>query len=216
MNCLFDFINNYSLGNFKTDEFIKSQILHFYFVYIHPYYDINGITARCGSIWHLLNDKAYPYVIFNRGIHLNKNEYYKVIREVKKFGNITYFINYMLNTVLIELEKEHAMQSIADYCNYKLTGTDYQTLHYLLSMNGLARVNDFANIYNKHNTKKKAMHIREEMILPLEDKNIIIPGRTTNGHISRDTNNYVITLNKKYVDDGYKVKDINILKKGNI
>lgn len=91
MNDLFNFINNYSLGDSLTDEFIKSQIIHFYFVYVHPYFDINGRTARTTSLWHLLNEKAYPFVIFNRGIQINKNRYYKVIREVKKYSNVNLF-----------------------------------------------------------------------------------------------------------------------------
>lgn len=72
MNELFSFINSDFNIDCMTDEFIKSQIIHFYFVYIHPYFDINGRTSRTTALWNLLNNDAYPFVIFNRGIQLNK------------------------------------------------------------------------------------------------------------------------------------------------
>ena len=81
MSRLYDYMqteDNLSTGS-KTDIFLKSQIMHFYFVYIHPYYDINGRTARTTSMWYLLNKEAYPFIIFNRGISLNKKEYYRVL-----------------------------------------------------------------------------------------------------------------------------------------
>ena len=83
MNELFDFINKYSFNSSKTLEFIKSQIIHFQFVNIHLYYDINGRTARTTAMWYLLNKQIYPYIIFNRAISLNKNEYYKLIKNTK-------------------------------------------------------------------------------------------------------------------------------------
>ena len=61
MKEFFDSDNNGETFGNATDYFIKSQIMHFYFVYIHPYFDINGRTARTTSLWHLLNEKAYPF-----------------------------------------------------------------------------------------------------------------------------------------------------------
>lgn len=214
MNELISFINNYKVEGHETDEFIKSQIIHFYFVYVHPFYDINGRTARTLSMWQLINKETYPFVIFNRGIQLNKQEYYKVIREVKKFNNITYFINYMLNTVLTELEKEHVMQCIASSSSDKLNAVDYQTLQYLLSMNGLITVGDFISMYNRHNDKKSPKFLHEQMIEPLIDKKVIIPGRTTNKSLYSNQDNYLLDINRKFIDDK-KISNINILKKKN-
>ena len=213
MNYLFDFIKGFPTDGTLTDEFIKSQIMHFYFVYIHPYYDINGRTARTTSIWQLVNEKAYPFIIFNRGIQINKSEYCKVIRDIKKFGNINFFINYMLDSVILELKKEHVMQSIAESCPSKLTATDYQTLHYLLSINGLCTALDFVNIYNNFNDKQKGLYLQEHMLEPLIDKGIIIPNRDTKRFIASDIPNYVINLNQKYIDDSKDLSGISILKK---
>lgn len=213
MDELLDFMNNYSFDDTKTMSYLKSQILHFYFVYIHPYYDVNGRTARTTSMWYLLNNNVYPYVIFNRGIQINKNEYYKIIRETKKYSDISLFLKYMMNTVLVELEKEYIMQLIANSCSKKLETLDYQTLHYLLSIKGNITVSDFANMYNRYNDKKKVLKIEEEMILPLIEKDILIKTRETNGHLSSFKNNYELAFNFKYVDyDDNLIKNIHVKK----
>lgn len=213
MQNLFGFINDFTLGNTKTDEYIKSQILHYYFVYIHPYFDINGRTSRTTAIWYLVNQKAYPYVIFNRGIELNKSDYYKVIKDVKDFGNITFFVNYMMDTVYEELKKEHILESIISLSNRRLTPVDQQTIHYLLSMKGNITVKDFIQMYNSHNKKKKLKEIHNDMILPLVDKEIILPGRKTGSFIDGETQNYCLSLNPKYIDDSKDISNIKILKK---
>lgn len=213
MDELLDFMNNYSFDDTKTMSYLKSQILHFYFVYIHPYYDVNGRTARTTSMWYLLNNNVYPYVIFNRGIQINKNEYYKIIRETKKYSDISLFLKYMMNTVLAELEKEFIIQLIANSCSKKLETLDYQTLHYLLSIKGNITVSDFANMYNRYNNKKKVLKIEEEMILPLIEKDILIKTRETNGHLSSFKNNYELAFNFKYVDyDDNLIKNIHVKK----
>lgn len=213
MDELLEFMNNYSFDDTKTMSYLKSQILHFYFVYIHPYYDVNGRTARTTSMWYLLNNKVYPYVIFNRGIKINKNEYYKIIRETKKYSDISLFLNYMMNTVLTELEKEYVMQLIAASCPKKLGTLDYQTLHYLLSIKGNLTVSDFTNMYNKYNEKKRPLKIEEEMILPLIEKGILIKKRETKGHLSNFRNNYEMAFNFKYVDyDENIIKNIQVKK----
>lgn len=213
MDELLDFMNNYSFDDTKTMSYLKSQILHFYFVYIHPYYDVNGRTARTTSMWYLLNNNVYPYVIFNRGIQINKNEYYKIIRETKKYSDISLFLKYMMNTVLAELEKEYIMQLIANSCSKKLETLDYQTLHYLLSIKGNITVSDFANMYNRYNNKKKVLKIEEEMILPLIEKGILIKTKETNGHLSSFKNNYELAFNFKYVDyDDNLIKNVHVKK----
>lgn len=213
MDELLDFMNNYYFDDTKTMSYLKSQILHFYFVYIHPYYDVNGRTARTTSMWYLLNNNVYPYVIFNRGIQINKNEYYKIIRETKKYSDISLFLKYMMNTVLAELEKEYIMQLIANSCSKKLETLDYQTLHYLLSIKGNITVSDFANMYNRYNDKKKVLKIEEEMISPLIEKDILIKTRETNGHLSSFKNNYELAFNFKYVDyDDNLIKNIHVKK----
>lgn len=196
MNYLFDFINNYSFGTTLTDEFIKSQILHFYFVYIHPYYDINGRTSRTTSMWHLINTKAYPYIIFNRAIQINKSEYYRVIREVKKYSNVTFFINYMMNNVLQELSKESILNEIDK--NVKLNSMEYQTLHYILSMKSIKSVKDFNAFYNNYNDKTKSKDIYEKMILPLLEKKVLTKVKETKTNMFGNNKNFIFEINKDF------------------
>ena len=73
MDSYFEFIDTFKVDDSQTEEFIKSQIMHFYFVYIHPFFDINGRSSRTIAMWYLLNKEVYPYIIFNRGINFDSN-----------------------------------------------------------------------------------------------------------------------------------------------
>ncbi|MDD2435742.1 MAG: Fic family protein [Bacilli bacterium] len=211
MNKLFEYIQSNNANRTPTDYYIKSQIMHFYGVYIHPYYDINGRTSRTMSMWYLLNNEVYPYVIFNRGIKLQKNKYYLVIRDVKKYCNISFFINYMLENVKVELEKEYIMHGIASSTPSKLTSLDYQTLNYILSMKGLKTVSDFTSFYNHYNDKKRQKEIFERMIVPLIDKGIIQEVRKTNNNIYGNTSNFLFELNPSRVDNNpEKIKQLKL------
>lgn len=210
MNEFFNYINSNNNLSCNTDYFIKSQIMHFQLVYIHPYYDINGRTSRTTSMWYLLNNQAYPYIIFNRGISLNKNLYYKIIREVKKYHNITFFLNYMLDNVKIELEKEYIMDMIKLSSSH-LTAVDYQTMYYILSMNGILSAKDFITFYNNHNDKKKYQEIYQTMLEPLLDKEIIIKLRNTSSYLDSSTPNFIFELNKsKYENNPQKIKRLKL------
>lgn len=193
----------------KTELFIKSQIIHFYFVYIHPYYDLNGRTSRTTSMWYLLNHHNYPFIIFNRAINLYKNEYYKVIRQVKKYQNITLFLKYMLENTQIELEKDYIMNMIKESSNYHLTSTDYQTLHYILSMKGQLTYLDFIRFYTLQNEHKKPLEIYNDMLQPLLDSGIILQGDPTKKQVSGLGYNHYFTLNNNYYDqDPDKIKHL--------
>ncbi len=205
MDILLEYLNSSSEFTCMTDYFIRSQIAHFYFVYLHPYYDINGRTARTTSMWYLLKKEAYPYIIFNRAIQLDKNRYCTVIREGKTFHNVTYFLNYMLKNVLIELEKEYIMERISDNARFELTDGDLQTLYYVLSMKSLLTYFDFIAFYNRLNPKKKPQKIYQDVLEPLMDKEIIIPGKPT-----QKCDNRFFGLNPHVIEEDEKIKHIQL------
>lgn len=210
MEKYFEFLHSKNLDT-ETEEYIKSQILHYYFVYIHPYFDVNGRTSRTMSMWYLLNKKAYPYIIFNRGISFKDNLYTKAIEDVKKYYDLSYFIEFMLNTVKVELEKEYIMQSVAGNTSEKLRAVDFQTMLLMLTMKGEITVKDFIYTYKRFNEKKSSKEIYEELILPLIDLDILQVVRYTKGHIYNDVANMVITLNKNKIDnDPAKIKRLKI------
>ena len=206
----FNFFNNTQENNI-TGDFINSQILHFYFVYIHPYFDVNGRTSRTMSMWYLLKKEAYPYIIFNRGIPFHCNDYYDVIKNSKMSHDLTSFILYMMREVKIELEKEFIVQNIASNVNYELTSEDYQTILYFMSINGLKSVLDFTSLYNRLIEKKKVKEIYDSMIVPLIDKDVLEVVRYTKKNMFGNTPNMVLELNKKKIDcDLSKVKRLQL------
>ncbi len=209
MNYLFDYINSGNSLDTMTDYYIKSQIIHFYFVFIHPYFDVNGRTSRTLSMWYLLNNEVYPYIIFNRGINFDKKTYYKAILETKKFGNITIFLKFMLKNVKIELEKEYFISKVAN--EEKMSILERQTLNYILSMNGVKTLKDFISFYGHFNEKRKMKDINENLLNPLFDKKILEITRYSKSKIYDGTNNYIFEVNHELKDlKDSKIKRLKI------
>ena len=200
MNIFLEYANSGNEGLSKAELFLKSQIMHFYFVYIHPYYDINGRTSRTTAMWYLLKNKSYPFIIFNRAIELCKNEYYRVIRDTKKFADVTYFLNFMMEHTFVELEKDYVMNMIKNSCSSNLTSVDYQSLRYILSMKSNLTYADFVQYYNLQNEFKGYKDVFTDMLLPLLDKGIIIEGRETKKIITPNLSNHTFYLNDSFID----------------
>ena len=211
MKVFFDYVNNGETFNSPTDYFIKSQIMHFYFVYIHPYFDINGRTSRTVAMWYLLNNDIFPYIIFNRGINFDTT-YDRTIKECKDRYEITKFLKYMLINVKKELEKEYVMHNLRVASGEKWNTLDYQTMEYVLSMNGNMTVLDFAALYNRFNDKKRVREIFETMLLPMIENGSLVVDRETKKEMFEGNKNLVLSLNRKRMDefDTSKVTRIGI------
>lgn len=84
----------------KVNPLILSSVFHYEFVFIHPFGDGNGRTAR---IWQtvILADweKAFTYLPIESMIKKNQNEYYRVIDICNKAGESTEFIEFMLKMI---------------------------------------------------------------------------------------------------------------------
>ncbi len=82
---------------------IKSCIIHFYFVYIHPFFDGNGRTARAISYMYLLQ-KGFDFFKFfsiSSVVREQKTKYYKAIKETEDFeSDLSYFINFYVEMIL--------------------------------------------------------------------------------------------------------------------
>ena len=210
MDSLFAYLNDNSLNN-ETEHFLKSQIAHYYFVHLHPYFDVNGRTARTLGMWYLLNNKSYPYIIFNRAIPLTIKKYYKVIRNTNKFKNATFFLNYMLENVKLELEKEYIISGIKDNIHGDLSESEYQTLLHILSMNGIKSCVDYTTFYNRINERKSPIAVRDDVLLPLIDKGILKVTRATNKYLNDGKTNFIFEINPNYIDnDPVKIKRLKI------
>ncbi|MBO4245595.1 MAG: Fic family protein [Bacilli bacterium] len=202
MNLLFEYINTDNDLDI-TDTFIKSQIIHFYLVNIHPYFDVNGRTSRTLAMWYLLNNEAYSYIIFNRGINFNKAKYYEVIKNSRKYSNLNSFVNYMLLNVKDELIKEVAIKDIKD--NKKdidLSLIDIQTINYLLSMHNNLTIKDFHQFYSRFNDKIPFDKLKEELLEPLIDKELIIMGE----YSKSNPNNQKFMINEDLIPTYLQLK----------
>ena len=93
---------------------LKACIAHFYFVYVHPFTDGNGRTARALSYMMLLRTgyDFFRYFSISGLIAEERGRYYKAMRQVETSGNdMTYFIDYysaMLSRS-VDRMKEHLL-----------------------------------------------------------------------------------------------------------
>lgn len=102
---------------------IMSSIFHYEFLFIHPFSDGNGRTARLWQNIILANFKEiFEYLPIETRIKKYQQEYYDSISTCHKNGNSNVFIEFilkMINEVLDELEQETNLQ--VNYTNRYIT-----------------------------------------------------------------------------------------------
>lgn len=98
---LMDNLFNWMIENKdKVNPLILSSVFHYEFVFIHPFHDGNGRTARIWQTGILSNwEKAFTYLPIESMIKKNQEEYYKVIDNCNKAGESTEFIEFMLKMI---------------------------------------------------------------------------------------------------------------------
>jgi len=98
---LMDNLFNWMIENKdKVNPLILSLVFHYEFVFIHPFHDGNGRTARIWQTAILSNwEKAFTYLPIESMIKKNQEEYYKVIDNCNKAGESTEFIEFMLKMI---------------------------------------------------------------------------------------------------------------------
>lgn len=75
MNMLVSFINEDAVMN----DLIKAAVIHFYFAYLHPYFDGNGRMARLLHLWYLKRQgySSALFIPFSSFIERSRREYYR-------------------------------------------------------------------------------------------------------------------------------------------
>lgn len=114
----------------ETPILIKSCIFHYEFVYIHPFSDGNGRTARLWQNVLLTSwNPLFEFVPIESQIKKYQSDYYKAIDACNKNGNSNIFIEFMLkmidetlNEMLLTLKKES--KSISEKVNKLLNIMD--------------------------------------------------------------------------------------------
>ena len=99
MDNLEEYINNTSLQDY--DPLVKMAIIHYQFESIHPFYDGNGRTGRIINILYLMLNGLLdlPVLYLSSYIIQNKNDYYRLLHEVRIKDSWEEWILYMLDGV---------------------------------------------------------------------------------------------------------------------
>ncbi len=114
MKDLFDYINN---PKHEFDALVAPYIIHYYFIYLHPYFDYNGRTARVLAFWYSI--KHLPninYLIMSESINKgSKKAYYNSIESSRETKNdLTYFIKYLASSSSIYTKVYFNLNTITD------------------------------------------------------------------------------------------------------
>lgn len=83
-----------------VNPLILSSIFHYEFVFIHPFSDGNGRTARLWQTAILANWKElFKYIPIESIIRKHQEKYYEVIQDCNNVGNSNEFIEFMLEII---------------------------------------------------------------------------------------------------------------------
>lgn len=95
LNMLIKFLDDY-----QHPELYRYMIAHYFYEYIHPFYDGNGRTGRllvCSYLSRYL--ERYSAITFSYAINKNKSKYYKALEEIPSplnKGEMTFYLIDML------------------------------------------------------------------------------------------------------------------------
>jgi len=99
MNDLELFINNVS--DFAADPLIKMALIHHQFESIHPFYDGNGRSGRIINVLYLVKEGLLdsPILYLSRAIVRSKQDYYRLLQQVREQSAWEDWVSYMLDAV---------------------------------------------------------------------------------------------------------------------
>ena len=124
---------------------IKACIIHFYIVYVHPFFDGNGRVARAFSYMYLLKNNYEFFKFFSISSVINKKrkKYYKAIKDTEDYdSDLTYFITSyteitetsiyeVIEKLLSELSHEVLLKSIQEDEKILLNQRQTRFLNYM-------------------------------------------------------------------------------------
>ena len=113
---------------------VKACIIHFYFVYIHPFFDGNGRTARAISYMYLLQ-KGYDFFKFfsvSSVVGQQRSKYYKALKDTEDFdSDLSYFISFYVE--MIEKSIDQTLDRAKRESGYQLLLTHLNKTGIILS-----------------------------------------------------------------------------------
>lgn len=111
MSDLFEWLTN----DKEISLLIKSCIFHYEFVFIHPFGDGNGRTARLWQNVLLMKwNKFFKYIPIESHIYKFQKDYYEAIDKSNKNGESTIFVEFMLRMISDTIDEvlKHISQEI--------------------------------------------------------------------------------------------------------
>lgn len=98
------FVNNISD---EIDPLIKCAIAHYQFESIHPFIDGNGRTGRIAMVLQLVKEDLLnlPILFISGYINSNRNEYYRLLRDVTANDSWEEFILFMLQGFYLQAKE---------------------------------------------------------------------------------------------------------------
>jgi Fic family protein len=132
MDSLFKYIND---NLYTKDSYIKLLlpfIAHYYLIYIHPYFDYNGRTARMVQLWIFMLTNNMDSLYLSEAINDNKSNYYKAIENTRNSRNdLTYFITYLINLINVYKVVDKNINEIKNEIESNGESISLNELHYL-------------------------------------------------------------------------------------
>lgn len=201
MDSLFSFVKEKIQKGDGFSQFILPHICHYYIVYIHPYFDYNGRTARMVSLWInlLINDEIMPPLI-SEAINQNKNEYYKALRNSREARNdLTYFLIYIFKTAISYILSYKDLEIVDQYVKNQgnvLTETELNYVKKILvTYKGKFSYQDFIKNCQIEISKQGAFKILNKFV----DLKILLVVDTPSKVKLFDINNKVIKYTKSSI-----------------
>lgn len=157
MGNLFDWLNK---EKDTISPLILSSVFHYEFVFIHPFSDGNGRTARYWQSAILSHwKKIFEYIPIETMVKKNQQEYYKVINDCDKSGDSTEFIEFML-----EIIKETVDETLKEQENVpvNLNDTEIKILELIRKNNNITAINIAENIDMTEKTAKRNLKSLKE------------------------------------------------------
>jgi len=126
MDNLFNWMNE---NKDKVNPLILSSIFHYEFVFIHPFHDGNGRTARLWQTVILSHwEKAFTYLPIESMIKKNQNEYYQAIQNCNNAGESTEFIEFMLKMINDTVDEMNNSKEMKDKSMLLLSDNELKVL----------------------------------------------------------------------------------------
>lgn len=112
-----------------VNPLILSSIFHYEFVFIHPFSDGNGRTARLWQTVILSHwEKLFTYLPIESMVKKNQNEYYSAIQNCNNVGESTEFIEFMLKMIDSSIDEMNNSREMKDKSMLLLSENELKVL----------------------------------------------------------------------------------------